>query len=66
MWRISLTHQRWLTDWAYQSREGSSDRAADDLVIINCRLTPDGRCDLGDCLEKLYYMGFKSVMVEVT
>eukprot|EP00903_Cladosiphon_okamuranus_P006781 g6609.t1 len=55
---------RWLAEWAQRSEEGSQDLAANDFVIVHCRLRPDGRCDLGDCLEKLYLMGFKSLMVE--
>lgn len=59
------TTNRWLAEWAQRSKEGSHDLAANDFVIVHCRLRPDGRCDVGDCLEKLYSMGFKSLMVEV-
>lgn len=56
---------RWLAEWAQRSREGSEDRAANDFVIVHSPLQADGRCDVGDCLEKLYSMGFRSLMVEV-
>lgn len=56
---------RWLAEWAQRGKEGSQDLSANDFVIVHCRLRPDGRCDVGDCLEKLYSMGFKSLMVEV-
>eukprot|EP00752_Nemacystus_decipiens_P004628 g4223.t1 len=55
---------RWLAEWAQRSKEGSQDLAANDFVIVHCRLRRDGRCDVGDCLEKLYDMGFRSLMVE--
>ncbi|CAM9871170.1 unnamed protein product [Scytosiphon promiscuus] len=55
---------RWLAEWAARSREGSGDRSANDFVIVHCRLLADGRCDVVDCLEKLYSMGFRSLMVE--
>ncbi|CAN0009776.1 unnamed protein product [Ectocarpus sp. 8 AP-2014] len=55
---------RWLSEWAQRSREGSEDRAANDFVIVHSPLQADGRCDVGDCLEKLYSMGFRSLMVE--
>lgn len=63
---LSLPREkRWLAEWAQRSKEGSQDLAANDFVIVHCRSRPDGRCDVGDCLEKLYSMGFKSLMVEV-
>ncbi|CAM9975929.1 unnamed protein product, partial [Hapterophycus canaliculatus] len=55
---------RWLAEWAQRSREGSADRSANDFVVVHCRLLANGRCDVGDCLEKLYSMGFRSLMVE--
>eukprot|EP00904_Undaria_pinnatifida_P009238 jgi/Undpi1/5444/HiC_scaffold_2.g00723.m1 len=55
---------RWLADWASRSREGSSDHAANDFVVVHSQLRADGRCDVGDCLEKLYSMGIRSLMVE--
>lgn len=55
---------RWLAEWASRSREGSKDHAANDFVVVHSRLRADGRCDVGDCLEKLYSMGIRSLMVE--
>ena len=65
--RLVHGHQnRWLADWASRSREGSSDHAANDFVVVHSQLRADGRCDVGDCLEKLYSMGIRSLMVEVS
>ncbi|CAM9545756.1 unnamed protein product [Choristocarpus tenellus] len=33
-------------------------------TVVYCKAGEDGRCDLEDCLSKLYSMGFKSLMVE--
>ncbi|CAM9228488.1 unnamed protein product [Pylaiella littoralis] len=55
---------RWLAEWAERSREGPQVPTANDFVIVHCRVQADGRCDVGDCLEKLYSMGFRSLMVE--
>lgn len=60
-----LDRQRWLAEWADKSREDPQVPPEDDLVIVHCRVQADGRCDVGDCLEKLYSMGFQSLMVEV-
>lgn len=57
--------RRWLTAWRPRNQEGLKGHTADNFVVVHCRRTADGRCDLGDCLDKLYAMGFKSVMVEV-
>lgn len=57
---------RWLAEWASRGREGSKDHAANDFVVVHSRLRADGRCDVGDCLEKLYSMGIRSLMVEVS
>ncbi|CAM9458503.1 unnamed protein product [Phaeothamnion confervicola] len=35
-----------------------------DHIIVQCGTAADGRCDVGDCLEKLYSMGYRAVMVE--
>lgn len=60
---IILTDFTRTEPWRWVSSRGA-DGVATDCLIYHCATGTDGYCCLEDCLERLYAMGFDSVMVE--